>query len=439
MSPNSKDNSLMTENNQNTRFSPLHRKPIALTACLGGALFAVGAFPTAYAEDTTRIDKLEQENQELRKRLDDLEIIAKKEGILTSAGETNQIKAMTPMIISGFVSASYFYDTSNPKSGISPGYLWNRKDDSFAINKVKLTIASPPVERSGDKFDAGYRASLIFGQDAPIVNTSSKTVGFSELREAFVELNVPIGDGLNVRFGELISLLNYESGDGGASNNNFSQGYQWYFTGNPPAAGIQLSYSFTDWLSLTAREQNGLYAGPVDNNNSKTTLISLGIKPSKTVWFNLIGFGGREDSFAQSVLGASLLGGWQATSKLGFGTELDYFQFYNPIGTVPAGHSPVWSTGLWVSYDFTPKFGAAVRGEFLSDKDGVDASAGALGFSNPAGAGQDISSVAFTLNFRPVPSIKIQPEIRYDHTSFSNNFGQHADRVILGVGASYLF
>ena len=43
-----------------------------------------------------------------------------------------------------------------------------------------------------------------------------------------MELNIPIGTGLNVKAGEMISLLNYESGDGGAVNENFSQGYQWY-------------------------------------------------------------------------------------------------------------------------------------------------------------------------------------------------------------------
>ena len=66
------------------------------------------------------------------------------------------------------------------------------------------------------------------------MNSSAGTVGFQNLREAYVEMNVPIGTGLNVKIGELISLLNYESGDGGAANANFSQGYQWFFTAMAP-------------------------------------------------------------------------------------------------------------------------------------------------------------------------------------------------------------
>ena len=85
-----------------------------------------------------------------------------------------------------------------------------------------------------DKWDAAYRVSLMYGQNAKVDNSTSGTVGYQAIREAYVELNMPIGTGLDFRAGELISLLNYESGDGGAVNDNFSQGYQWWYTGNRP-------------------------------------------------------------------------------------------------------------------------------------------------------------------------------------------------------------
>jgi hypothetical protein len=94
---------------------------------------------------------------------------------------------------------------------------------------------------------------------------------------------------------------------------------------------------------------------------------------------------------------------------------------------------------LWAAYDFCKEVGIALRGEFLSDKNGVDISGGALGFSNPPGDGQDLSSVALTLNYKPIPSIKIQPEVRFDHTSQPNGFGTKRDRVVVGAGVSYLY
>lgn len=386
----------------------------------------------AFAQDSPKMDKLEKENQELRMRLDNLELMAKKEGILGTAPPSMPVKALSSTTLSGFVTASYFYDTSNPPGGVSPGYLWNRKADSFSLNKVKLTLASAPVERSAEKFDVAYKTSLIFGQDAPIVNSSAGTVGFDNLREAYIEMNVPVGTGLNVKAGELISLLNYESGDGGAVNDNFSQGYQWFYTGNGPAAGAQLGYTFTDWLDVKVRLQNGMYAGPVDNNNSKTIMMALGIKPCEAAWLSLVGFTGRESTSIDVFQGVSLLGGSKLGENWNVGTELDYFSY-----KINGSTSPVWSTGGWLSYAFNPKLSAAVRAEYLSDPDGVDASGDPLGF--PLNGGQDISSVAFTLNFKPLPQIKIQPEIRYDHTSLTDGFGKQDNRVFIGAGISYLF
>jgi hypothetical protein len=386
------------------------------------------------------IEQLQKENEEMHKRLDALEDMMKKEGLLPSGKAAPKfVSALSDITLSGFVTASYFHDTSDPPGGISPGYLWNRHNNSFSLNKVKLTLASKPVESNGDHFEAGFRTSLIFGQDAPIVNSGSGITGFDVLREAYVDLNIPIGTGLNVKAGELISLLNYESGDGGAVNDNFSQGFQWFFTGNGPAAGVQVGYNVCEQVDLKFRVQNGLYAGPVDNNSSKTLVGAIGIHPTKSLWFSLIGWGGREDSFIQSVWGGSLLAGWQATEQLHFGTELDYFDFYNGTGVTPAGNSDVWSTGLWAAYDFTKQVGLAVRGEFLSDKNGADISGGALGFGNPPGTGQDLASVAVTLNYRPLPSIKVQPEVRYDHSSYNKAFGTENHRVLVGAGVSYLF
>ncbi len=187
--------------------------------------------------------------------------------------------------------------------------------------------------------------------------------------------------------------------------------------------------------------QNGLYAGPIDNNRSKTLVGSVDLKPGTNAWVTVLGFGGVEDAgFTESLWGASILAGWQVTPAIALGTELDYFLFQNPGGGPVPSHSPVYSGGLWAHYDFSKEVRLAVRGEFLSDSHGVDASGGALGFSNPVGTGQDLSSVALTLDYMPIPRIKIQPEVRFDHTSYAGGFvpGKQ-NRVIFGAGASYLF
>jgi hypothetical protein len=423
------------------RTPPSHRllSPIGMGACIGSALLGTAPNALAQAEsgNIVRMERLEKENQDLRTRLESLEGMMKKEGVGTAPANT--VKALSDVQISGFATASYFYDTSVPADQNSNGYLWNTRSDSFSINKVKLTIASSPVERSGDTWDAGYRASFIFGEDAPIVNTGGESQGLEDLREAYIELNIPVGTGLNVKAGQLISLLNYESGDGGAANPNFSQGYQWFYTGNGPSAGVQLGYTLTDWLDIKARVQNGLYAGAIDNNTSKTFMGSLGIKPMQDLWFSLIGFGGEENA-GFSVMGGSLLAGYQVSKPFGVGLEFDYFHF-NPN---QAPNADFWSIGTWLTYDFTEKVGLAFRAEYLDDKDGFGLKGIALGgragsaIMSPDVDG-DLSSLTLTLNYKPFPNVKIQPEIRYDNTSYSGGFDGQDERFMVGAGISYLF
>ena len=84
------------------------------------------------------------------------------------------------------------------------GYPWDQHNDNFTLNTFKLTFASPPAEFSGDKWDAGYRVSSCW-PDAPSCQHGLGMTGSDVLREADVDPNVPIGTGLNVKVGELIS------------------------------------------------------------------------------------------------------------------------------------------------------------------------------------------------------------------------------------------
>ncbi len=403
------------------------------------------------AAGDAKVDRLEKENQDLRKRLDMMDEVLKKEGLEPSgAAETSPVQALSQMTISGFVSASYFYDVINSSDKHPPGYLWNQNLGSFTVNKFKLTLASPAVDK--DKWDAAYRVSLIYGSDAQYVNTSSSVGGlgspdFTGLREAYVELNVPIGTGLDIKAGELISLLNWESGDGGAANANFSQGYQWFITGNPPDAGVQLSYDFTDWIGIKLRVQNGLYGGEVQTGQ-KTFMGGLYLTPDKKTSLAFLGFAGHQTAGPNNDLGGSFLGSRQLmeTYNLSFATEFDWFHFANPLAVGPqAANGNCWSVGGWLTADLTPKLGVALRADFIDDPTGYQ-SATDLGIVSAVygGGGQQLNSVTLTLDYKPVPAIKIQPEIRWNHTSYSGGFatasgpGKH-DEIIAGMGASYLF
>ena len=192
-----------------------------------------------------------------------------------------------------------------------------------------------------------------------------------------------------------------------------------------------------------------MYTGAFDNNSGKTVMGALGIKPNSQPWLSLVGFGGKENANT-TVYGASLLGGG-SFGKFTTGIELDWFRF-DGHGTLPslapASDADLYSAGVGLGYDFTPKVGLALRAEFLSDPDGggipgvplrggpADSPTGSI--TSPDSDGK-INSVALTLNWKPVPNIKIQPEIRFDNTTYKDGFDGQENRFLIGMGASYLF
>src|SRR6266853_4604999 len=99
------------------------KKLKAVGICLG---VLAGGYIGLHAQS---MEQLEKENQEMHKRLDALEALMQKEG-LEPSGKTPPkfVSAMSDITLSGFVTASYFHDTSDPPGGISPGYLWNRRN-----------------------------------------------------------------------------------------------------------------------------------------------------------------------------------------------------------------------------------------------------------------------------------------------------------------------
>jgi hypothetical protein len=187
---------------------------------------------------------------------------------------------------------------------------------------------------------------------------------------------------------------------------------------------------------------NGLYTGPVDPSQKKGVMGSINLTPCKDLWVNLIGFGG-EGSASTEVDGGSVLAGYQVTKQFGTGFEFDYFDF-KPDN---ASSGDLWSVGTWLCYDFTPTVGLALRAEYLDDEDGDGikgvpvngpAEYTAIGFDSPSANG-DLEEVTLTLNLKPAPNLKIQPELRYNHTSYAGGFNGKDNQFIIGCGASYLF
>jgi hypothetical protein len=178
----------------------------------------------------------------------------------------------------------------------------------------------------------------------------------------------------------------------------------------------------------------------VDNNQGKAFSGSLNFKPTDKLWVNFVGWYD-DQSTGSSTSGAESIGGYQFTKELGTGYEVDYFHFGPPSGST--GTVDLWSVGGWAWYNFTSMVGVALRADFVSQDHGVLGPAVRPGAGlTPTGStldGGNMGSLTATLNLTPVSNIKIQPEIRYDYTSYSSGLNGDTSRIIIGCGASYMF
>ncbi len=133
--------------------------------------------------------------------------------------------------------------------------------------------------------------------------------------------------------------------------------------------------------------------------------------------------------------GFGTIGGLQITDKLSTGYEFDYFNFDNA-----GDRTDVWSIGSWTSLEVTPTTGFAFRADF------IDSHGGVLGPAMRPGSGitttdvdGNLASFTLTLNWKPMPNVKVQPEIRLDTTSFAEGLDSHGARLTVGAGVTYMF
>lgn len=180
-------------------------------------------------------------------------------GITHAEEQVDQLwTALSSTTISGYVNTSMHW---NPGTGNGhvPNYFYNRsgKQDGFNLNVVDLTI-----ERALDEaeWSAGYRAQLWFGPDAAIFGSTTDLGGFDSraaaIRQAYVTLRAPVGNGLDFQVGVFDGLLGYESHDAGR-NPNYTRSYGTSLAPHSHT-GVQASYQFGSWLSAAVAVGNTL-------------------------------------------------------------------------------------------------------------------------------------------------------------------------------------
>ena len=116
--------------------------------------------------------------------------------------------AMTATTISGYVDTSAHWNIGRDNAAAPTGAL---KQDGFNLNVVQLTLSKALDE---SEWAAGYRADLWFGPDANNF-TQSSGQGDLAIRQAYVALRTPVGNGIDWKMGVFDTIVGYETLESG--------------------------------------------------------------------------------------------------------------------------------------------------------------------------------------------------------------------------------
>lgn len=303
--------------------------------------------------------------------------------------------ALASTSISGYVdtSAQWNFGTGNANN---PNYAFGgaSKADGFNLNVVQLSISKPLDEA---QWAAGYQVDLWFGPDAnTLASQSTGDLGDLAIRQAYVALRTPIGNGIDWKVGVFDTIIGYEV-LGSPNNPNFTRSYG--FTIEPTThTGIQAAYKVNDVISLTAgvadsfgASVNGRAGDKAESFKTYMGAIALtapegwGWAKGSTLSAGVInGFnqtappGGLPPVAANSVSGvADNQTSWYVGSTLNtpvtglkVGACFDYADYHNqPSGSV----DNQYVIGGYASYQATEKLSFHGRGEyFVTDVPGSD-------------------------------------------------------------------
>jgi len=347
--------------------------------------------------------------------------------------------ALSSTTISGYVDTSIQWNPGTGNGAVAPVKFQSAsKADGFNLNVVQLTIAKPLDEAD---WAAGYRADLWFGPDANVLGTQSVFGSGSRasqadlaIRQAYVALRMPIGNGLDWKVGVFDSVLGYESVESG-NNPNYTRSYG-HSIEPQTHTGVLATYRFNDWISIAAGIANTVSAAINERAHGPNTAANTNLRTAESfkTYMGSIALTA-PDSWGWAK-GSTLYGGvvtgfngtgdtdditenWYAgvtlatpVSGLKFGVAFDYFE----ANHFQYNADSVWAAAVYASYQATEKLSVHFRGEHLN---------GEL-----PGQNLELWALTGTVQYDLWKNVISRLEIRWDHCGEgpggnNNVFGGH--------------
>lgn len=364
--------------------------------------------------------------------------------------------ALSQTVISGYVDTSAVWNPGTGNDHPAPVSFNQGKQDGFNLNVVNLTLEKPLDE---GQWSAGYKVELLFGPDAVGYNTSANatvtipgtpgipgtpastgpgpdglpntaddvvnpatpgtagtpttttgTLSDFGIKQAYVALRAPVGNGLDLKLGVFDTPIGYESFVG-YRNPNYTRSYG--YTIEPTQhTGILASYQFSEILGVSAGVANTLSAGinarspRAESHKTYMGSITLtapesaGALAGSALYAGVVdGFAGGSEDQTSYYVGATIA---TPVAGLRFGAAYDQVDDLGGFGHADA-------TAIYASFQATEKMSLHARGEY-------------------AKLGSDrIYALTGTLQYDLWQNVISRLEVRWDHsddTLFGDGSGE---------------
>lgn len=277
--------------------------------------------------------------------------------------------------VNGFVSTSWSYNFNRPASGTNRYRVFDFDDDTIKVDVAELVLQKA-VSKAGD---VGFRVDAVAGGSIPRVTAASglfrdPATGQAEdfdLQQAFVTWIAPVGRGLRLDVGKMVTTAGYEVVEGyDGYDDNATRSFLFGYAEPTTHTGLRATYAFSDMVSANLMLVNG-WDNVKDNNSGKTLGAGVTVSPSPKVALTANVLHGPErtgnDSDARALF--DLVAVLKPTEAVTIGFNLDR-------GTeeglaVGGGSATWWGVAGYLRVGLTSSFAATLRAEYFDDADGV--------------------------------------------------------------------
>jgi len=301
------------------------------------------------------------------------------------------------------------------------------KNDGFSLNAIDLALDKPEDE---SPWAAGYHVELMAGPDA----VPAPTAGAVAVRQAYVTLRTPVGNGLDWKIGVWDTIIGYESSSS-PLDPNYTRSYG-YSIEPTTHTGVLATYKINDMVSLSAGiadRFNGIN-GNGTTESQKALMGSIALTaPDSAGWISGATFtcgiidvptGGTAGQVGSTSLYAGMtLPTPVKAMKLGW--AFDYFDVHNHSNVNHSDDSE-WVGGVYANIQATDKLSFNTRAEYVSSSGkGLLYAPGAV--ANPvsnisANAAEELTA---TLQYNLWANVVSRVEFRWDHAEHGNFFGSN--------------